>query len=63
MVDHVEQQILRKLDDDALAEARRRAKEAGEQELEQLQSEHAQPVEPTPENNPEEGVDDGTLTY
>lgn len=58
MVDHTEQQILRKLDDDALAEARRKAKEAGEQELAELQTEHEQPVD-VPVT---EGLDENTAT-
>ena len=37
MVDYEQQQILRKLDDDALAEARRKAQEQGLRELEQVE--------------------------
>lgn len=61
MVDHEERQILQKLEDDALENARKAAQEQGQQELEQ---QPAEPTEsPTDEDNPASGVDDSTLTY
>lgn len=61
MVDHDKQQILQKLEDDALAEARRAAQEKGQQELQEASTSTDDTAEE--QAGTDEGLDEDGVTY
>lgn len=63
MVDHDKQQILQKLEDDALAEARRTAQEKGQQELQEASASTDDTAQEQAGVSTDEGLDEDGVTY